>query len=102
MAGAQRWTPVALAIIASASVLYTASGQQRPTTNRPIVPVIGSVKAVSGDVISVATGAAVEEVGTTAHTEIWKGKTFHDLSPVQIGDDLSARCYRDASGKLVA
>ena len=35
-------------------------------------------------------------------TEIWKGKTFHDLSPVQIGDDFSARCRADASGKLVA
>jgi hypothetical protein len=39
---------------------------------------------------------------TDAHTEVWKGRTFHDLSPVQVGDDLSARCYRDASGKLVA
>ena len=75
---------------------------QQPSTHRPIIPVIGTVKAISGNVISVETGAGMENVVTDAHTEIWKGKTFHDLSPVQIGDDLSARCYRNASEKLVA
>jgi hypothetical protein len=76
--------------------------QQPSPSDRPIIPVIGTVKSISSDVISVATGAATEDVATDAHTEIWKGKTFHDLSPVQIGDDFSARCYRNASGKLVA
>lgn len=103
MAALRRWiAPVVLVFVATVSVFRSASGQQRPTPNRPIIPVIGTVKAISGDVISVATGAGIEEVATNPQTEIWKGKTFHDLSPVQIGDDLSARCYRNASGKLVA
>jgi hypothetical protein len=34
--------------------------------------------------------------------KFWKGKSFHDLSHVQIGDDFSARCRADAPGKLVA
>jgi hypothetical protein len=64
--------------------------------------VVGTVKAVSANTISVEAGAHVADIITDEHTEIWKGKTFHDLAPVQIGDDFSARCRADASGKLVA
>ena len=35
------------------------------------------------------------------HTEVWKGKVFHDLSPVAVGDDISAQCRIDSAGKLV-
>jgi hypothetical protein len=35
------------------------------------------------------------------HTEIWKGKALPDLSTLEMGDDISARC-RKLSGRLVA
>jgi hypothetical protein len=35
------------------------------------------------------------------HTEIWKGKLLRDLSGLEIGDAISARC-RKVSGKLMA
>jgi hypothetical protein len=47
-------------------------------------------------------GAQVTPVVADGGTEVWKGRTFHDLGPVGIGDDFSARCRVDASGKLVA
>jgi hypothetical protein len=60
------------------------------------------VKSISGNQISVESGTRIIAVATDDHTEVWKGKTFHDLSPVLIGDDFSARCRADTSGKLVA
>ena len=82
--------------------VIAAVGQQPSSSDQPIISVIGTVKAFAGNVISVATGTRMERVVSDGHTEVWKGKTYHDLSPVQIGDDFSARCRRDASGKLVA
>ena len=41
-------------------------------------------------------------VFTGDHTEVWKGKTSHDLSLVLVGDDFAGRCREDASGRLVA
>ena len=57
--------------------------QQPSHPDRPITQVVGSVKAISGKLISVATRAGMEDVVTDAHPEVWRGKTFHDLSPVQ-------------------
>ena len=82
--------------------VIAAVGQQPSSSDQPIIPVIGTVKAIAGNVISVASGTRMEMVVTDGNTEVWKGKTYHDLSPVQIGDDFSARCRRDASGRLVA
>ena len=82
--------------------VIAAVGQQPSSSDQPIIPVIGTVKAIADNVISVASGTRMEMVVTDGNTEVWKGKTYHDLSPVQIGDDFSARCIRDASGRLVA
>jgi hypothetical protein len=103
MAGSSRQiAPLAVGFIAAAWFFHSALGQQRSPSNGPLIPVVGTVKAVSGNTISVEAGAHVTNIITDEHTEIWKGKTFHDLSPVQTGDDFSARCRADASGKLVA
>jgi len=84
------------------AVSHDVFAQQRPASGHAIIPVIGTVKAISGNSISVSSGAQLLTFSADAETEIWKGKTFHDLSPVQVGDDLWARCHRDPSGKLVA
>jgi hypothetical protein len=78
-----------------------AAAQQRSPTAHLDVPVIGTVRQISGDVISVDSDGKIVEITVDRNGEVWKGKTFHDLSPVRIGDDLSARCRSVASGKLV-
>jgi hypothetical protein len=102
MAGLSRRT--APLVIGFAAVWFTLSipGQQRPSSDSPIIPVIGTVKAISGNQIGVDSGENSITVTTDDHTEVWKGKTSHDLSLVQIGDDFAGRCRADASGRLVA
>jgi hypothetical protein len=92
----------ALVLIATIVFVHRLPGQERSPSVHPIIPVIGTVKSISGNVISVDAGERVIAVFTNERTEIWKGKIFHDLSLVQIGDDFAARCRADNSGRLVA
>src|ERR1035437_3448138 len=103
MIGFSRLVPRAvLVLIATIAFVHRLPGQERSPSVHPIIPVIGTVKSISGNQISVESGTRIIAVATDDHTEVWKGKTFHDLSPVLIGDDFSARCRADTSGKLVA
>ena len=103
MTGFSRLVPrVVRVLVVTIAFLQRLPGQQSPQSVNPIIPVIGIVNGISGNVISVDAGERVTAVSADERTEFWKGKTFHDLSPVQIGDDLTARCRADASGKLVA
>ena len=95
--------PAVLVLIASTiAFVHHLPGQQQLQSDHPIIPVIGIVKSISGNAISVDAGERVIAVFADERTEIWKGKIFHDLSLVQIGDDFAARCRTDDSGKLVA
>jgi hypothetical protein len=103
MIGFSRLVPrVLLVLVATNPFFQRLPGQQRSPSDHPIIPVVGTVSRISGNTILVDSGAKVTGVIADEYTEFWKGKTFHDLSPVQIGDDLFARCRSDASGKLVA
>jgi len=53
-------------------------------------------------VIYVNRGVKPITLYTDAHTEIWKGKVFHDLSQVVVGDHITARYRTDASGRFIA
>ncbi len=68
----------------------------------PLTAIVGTVESVSGNLIHVKSGEQLLTIHVDDHTETWKGKMFHDLSPLQIGDDILSRCRKDASGKLVA
>src|ERR1051326_4239772 len=68
----------------------------------PIIPVIGIVKAIYFNQITVESEDHSVTVFTNERTEVWKGKTTHDLSLVQVGDDFAGRCRADASGRVVA
>src|ERR1039458_8154976 len=92
---------VVLVLIATIAVVH-APGQQRSQSDHSIIPVIGTVKSISGNQISVESGTRIIAVATDDHTEVWKGKIFHDLSLVHVGDDFAGRCRADASGRLVA
>ena len=67
-----------------------------------LTAIVGTVESVSGNLIHVKSGEQLLTIHVDDHTETWKGKMFHDLSPLQIGDDILSRCRKDASGKLVA
>src|SRR5260370_28696439 len=103
MIGFSRLVPrVVLVLVETIAFFQRLPGQQRSQSDHPIIPVVGTVKGISGKAILVDGGTQATSVGSEERTEFWKGKTFHDLSSVQIGDDLSARCRDDASGRLVA
>jgi hypothetical protein len=98
-------TPVArlaISLTVAFAVHDRLPGQQRSLSDHPIIAVVGTVKSISGSTIYVESGAQVTTVVAEERTEVWKGRVFHDLAPVEIGDDFSARCRADASGKLVA
>jgi hypothetical protein len=63
--------------------------------------IIGTVQSVTGNQIHVISGAKLLTLHVNDHTEIWKGKVLPDLSQLEMGDDISARC-RKLSGRLVA
>jgi hypothetical protein len=103
MAVFRRHVPrVVLCLIAAAVSVRQLPGQPRSPADHPIIPVIGTVKSISGGIISVDAGGQVTTVVADERTEIWKGKIFHDLSLVQVGDDFAGRCRADANGRLVA
>lgn len=68
----------------------------------PLTAIVGTVESVSGNLIHVKSGEQLLTIHVDDHTETWKGRMFHDLSPLQVGDDFWSRCRKDASGKLVA
>ena len=78
------------------------SGQQRSPSSDPIIPVIGTVRSISGNQINVESESRIIVVRTDNHTEVWKGKTSHDLALIHVGDDFAGRCRADASGRLLA
>jgi hypothetical protein len=103
MIGFPRLVPrIVLGLLATITFVHHLSGQQRSQSDHPIIPVIGTVKTISGNVISVDAGERVIAVFADGNTDIWKGKIFHDLSLVHVGDDFAGRCRADASGRLVA
>ena len=63
---------------------------------------IGTVRSISGNQINVESESRIIVVRTDNHTEVWKGKTSHDLALIHVGDDFAGRCRADASGRLLA
>jgi hypothetical protein len=102
MIGFSRLVPRVVLVLFATIALVHVPGQQRPPSDSPIIPVIGIVKSISGNVITVDSGDRVTAVLTNERTEVWKGKIFHDLSLILVGDDFAGRCRNDASGRLVA
>jgi hypothetical protein len=74
--------------------------QNQSTSNQPLISIVGTVEHISANVIYVKTGTQLVALSNDDTTEVWKGKVFHDLSPVVAGDSLIARYRTEASGKL--
>jgi Domain of unknown function (DUF5666) len=101
-ASPHRFVRMAIGVIICFTIPSGLPAQQPPTSKTPLTTVSGTVENVSGDLIYVNAGSWLVAVQADDHTQVWKGKTFHDLSPLNAGDEIAARCRRDASGKLVA
>jgi hypothetical protein len=69
------------------------------------VSIVGTVQSVSGNTVYINSSGGgpngLVALSTDARTEVWKGREFHDLSPVTAGDRVAARYHADASGNPV-
>src|SRR5437868_4832975 len=63
---------------------------------------IGTVDKLGRNEISIKTPRGSFKIYADGKTELVKDKSYHDLSPIKIGDEISVRCQPDASGKLIA
>ena len=64
--------------------------------------VIGSIDRITASDITVKTPRGSFTIYAGNRTEVLKDKTFRDFSPLKVGDEISARCEPNSSGKLVA
>jgi len=64
--------------------------------------VIGSIDRITASDITVKTPRGSFTIYAGSRTEVVKDKTFHDFSPLRVGDEISVRCEPNSSGKLVA
>jgi hypothetical protein len=92
---------ILMAVTSLSFAFSVASAQNPPVSGQPPISIIGTVVSVSANVIYVRTGTQSVTLSSDAHTEVWKGKVFHDLSPVVVGDNVIARYRTEGSGKLV-
>jgi Domain of unknown function (DUF5666) len=90
---------VGLILILAVSLCFA---QNRSTSDQPLKPIVGTVERISGNVIYVKTGTQLMALSVDDSTDVWKGKVFHDLSHVIVGDNIIARYRTEGSGKLVA
>jgi hypothetical protein len=88
---------MAMGLIASLVISTSAFAQNEES----LTAIVGTVQSVTGNQIHVLSGEHLLTLHVDDHTEIWKGKMLPDLSTLEMGDDISARC-RKVSGKLVA
>lgn len=91
-----------LSISTSVAISSGVLGSDPPTSDHPVISVSGKLEGISANLIYVKFKTQSLAVYTGEHTEVWKGKTFHDLSPLELGDDIFARCRKDDAGKLIA
>lgn len=92
-------TAMCLAVALSISL---SEAQNQPASGPQFRVVGGTVEKVSGNLVYIKTDVRLIVLSVYERTEVWKGKEFHDLSTVELGDDITARYRADASGKFVA
>jgi hypothetical protein len=72
----------------------TAFGQQST--------VIGTINRLPGSEITIKTPRSSVTIYASYRTEVAKDKIYRDLSPLKVGDEISAHCELNSSGRLVA
>lgn len=69
---------------------------QAPTLNA----VTGTIQSIVGKEFQIKTGTGLVNLYTDGETEVWKGKGYHDLSPLKVDDEIRIHCRGGASDKL--
>ena len=64
--------------------------------------VIGSIDRITGSDITVKTPRNSFVIHADDRTETLKDRTYHGISPLKVGDEISARCEANGPGKLRA
>jgi hypothetical protein len=64
--------------------------------------VIGTINRLAGSEITVKTPRGSFTIYAGDRTEVVKDKMYRGFSPLKVGDEISARCEPNGSGKLVA
>jgi uncharacterized protein DUF5666 len=102
----RRWNerrsfPVPVAAFTWIAISSAFAAQQPPLSDPPFTSIVGTVESVSGSIVYLNTGSWINALHTDSKTEIWKGKIFHDLSPLKSGDDVLAKCRKDSAANLI-
>jgi hypothetical protein len=63
---------------------------------------IGTIDKIAHNQVTVKTARGSFPISANDKTEVVKDKTYHDLSPLKVSDEISIRSQPDAAGKLVA
>ena len=64
--------------------------------------ILGTIDRLARSDISVKTQRGSFRIVGDSTTEVVKDKSYHDFSPLKVGDEVSVRCQPGGSGKLVA
>jgi Domain of unknown function (DUF5666) len=64
--------------------------------------VIGTINRLADKEITVKTPRRLFTIYAADRTEVVKDKIYRGFSPLKVGDEISARCEPNSSGKLVA
>jgi Domain of unknown function (DUF5666) len=64
--------------------------------------VIGTIDRLAGGELLMKTPRGAFTIHANERTEVLKGQTYHGLSPLKAGDEISVRCEPDRNGKLMA
>jgi len=64
--------------------------------------VSGTVTDISPSAVSIQIEKTPMTLWSSKGLQVWKGTLFHDLSSIQVGDQIYARYYRDQAGRLIA
>jgi len=84
-------------IALSAFVCLAALAQQPPPSR-----FIGTVEKLAGDHLQVRSGPFVYTIGLDRQTEVHKGRTYRNLSPLSLEDEVSVRVRPDLVERRVA
>ncbi len=87
--------PLRLVIL---GLLYLAACTPEPASAR----LIGTIEKLAGSELQIGLGTKAVTLYADRKTEIHKGRTYHTLSSLRVGDEVSVSFRRDDSGRLIA
>ena len=63
---------------------------------------VGSIEKLAGGELEIESGGQLFTLSADSGTEVLKGRTYHDLSPLRAGDEVSILTAKGLFGRLMA